>query len=127
MNIFFDVDLTLISPFLELRPHARDVLAALKAEGHRLFLWSAGGKAYAEYIAERCRLQEFVEACFSKGEPLAVVPEFCVDDHPDFVTPCSGYLVRPYVGFFHRDEELLQVLHHIRSVAVSGDISGALR
>lgn len=119
MKIFFDVDLTLVSPFLELRPHAREVLAALKAEGHQLYLWSAGGKAFAEYIAERCHLREFVEDCFAKGEPLSVVPDFCVDDHPDFVTPYDGYLVRPYAGFFHPDEELLDVLRYIKQLTVT--------
>lgn len=115
LNIFFDVDLTIVSPFLELRPQVREVFGLLRQAGHRLYLWSAGGKSYTEFVADRLQLRELVEECLSKRDPVEVAPDYCVDDMPEYVAPL-GYQVRPYVSGSHQDLEMLDVLRHILAV-----------
>src|SRR4051794_7617829 len=109
LNIFFDIDLTLVTAFLELRPYTREVLAALRSDGHTLYMWSAGGKQYAEYIVERHELGDLIKACFGKRDDLPVPIHFSVDDLREFVEPYGGYVVRPFVGFSAHDTELLEV------------------
>src|SRR6266511_378097 len=46
MNIFFDVDDTLVTWDFRLRPHVRDVFEALRDDGHRIYIWSGRGKRW---------------------------------------------------------------------------------
>ncbi len=41
MNIFFDMDYTLLAVDGSLRPKVREVLQRLKDDGHQLYVWSA--------------------------------------------------------------------------------------
>lgn len=122
MRIFFDVDLTIVSSFLELRPHVKEVMAALREDGHEVYLWTSGGKVYAEYVVARCELGELVEGCFTKGDGMEITPDFCVDDLVEFVAAYGGYQVRPFVGFSRFDTEMLEVLQIIRDDARNNHI-----
>lgn len=124
MNVFFDVDLTIVGSFLDLRPHAKEVFGILKDEGHKVYLWSTGGKTYVEYVVLRCELEAYVDGCMNKNGTADPFPDFCVDDLEEFVAQYGGYRIRPFVGFSEHDTEMLEALERIRTFALSRD--GAL-
>ena len=121
MNVFFDVDGTIIADDGSLRPHVREVFKKLKEAGHNIYVWSGVGVRWE--IVRANKLDEFVSDCFLK--PLSdhknglgqlgvkVHPDFCVDDYGSVVQPFGGMAVKPY--FFHdeRDTEMLKVLDAI--------------
>ena len=89
MNIFFDVDYTLITWDVKLRPGVREVFAKLREEGHTIYLWSGVGPRWE--VVRRFELHEHVTDCFWKplydhharlGElGITVMPDFVIDDH----------------------------------------------
>ncbi len=58
LNVFFDVDNTLIMWNGRLRNHAHDVFAALKDAGHTIYIWS--GVGIRRWDMKRHNLDEFV-------------------------------------------------------------------
>ena len=48
MNIFFDMDYTIISSTGTLRPNAKLVLERLDADGHKIYIWSGLGARHQE-------------------------------------------------------------------------------
>lgn len=120
-NIYFDVDATLISvQGLHLRPHAREVIARLRAHGLRVYLWSAMGDWYAKNAAIKHGLE--CDGFFSKPadrddwtlEPHLPEPHFAFDDCEErFIETFDGLIVRPYYDPDPDDDELLRVLDWI--------------
>ena len=106
MNVFFDVDHTIIDADDGLRPGVRELFARLRDEGHRVYLWSGLGARWE--VVERHGLGELVSNCFPKPlyayermlAPLGidVRPEFAVDDHPHLVHAFGGCVVTRYLG-----------------------------
>lgn len=108
MNIFFDVDETILGYDGSLRPLVKQTFENLVADGHKLFVWSGVRTAdiVRTEVVERYGLDSFVSGCYQK--PLfdyrqewvrsgaQVQPDFCVDDHPDVVEAFGGILVKPY-------------------------------
>lgn len=125
LNLFFDVDFTLITWDYRLRPHVREVFARLRAEGHTIYLWSGMGKRWE--IVDRHGLSEWVADCFPK--PLynhrqrmdelevSVTPDYVVDDHREIVDVFGGYHIREAQTPFDGDEEMLRVEESIRELA----------
>ena len=66
----FDVDGCLIDSLTgsSLRPGAAEALAALRAAGHRVLLWSAGGADYASSRAVQHGIGHYFDACHGKDE-----------------------------------------------------------
>lgn len=66
----FDVDGCLIDSLTggSLRPGATEVLAAIRAAGHRILLWSAGGADYARSRASQHGIGHYFDACHGKNE-----------------------------------------------------------
>ena len=120
MNIFFDVDHTLIDGDGELRPGTRRVLAAL-AERHRVYLWSGLGPRWE--VVEQHGLEDLVQGCFDKPlqrydeqlGPLGIPvrPDFVVDDHPQLVEHFGGHTVVPYRHPDESDTALDEVLRMV--------------
>ena len=93
MRVFFDVDDTIITWDVRLRPGVKEVFARLRADGHELYLWSGNGRRWE--IVRRFDLHEHVLDCFWKplyrhherlaelGVPFA--PDFVIDDHQEVV------------------------------------------
>ena len=89
LNVFFDVDNTLIMWNGSLRPHTRDVFTALREDGHTIYIWS--GIGIRQWDMKRHELDSFVEDYFikpledhhAKLESLGVpmTPDFVIDDH----------------------------------------------
>lgn len=117
MNIFFDIDLTIVSASYELRPHTREVMESLKTAGHKVYLWSMGGKDFAESMVARHDLHELVEACLDKRDPLAIQPDLCIDDEPYYVNTYGGHVVSWYLMNSAHDREMLRVLQQVLSEA----------
>ena len=126
LNVFFDVDNTLIMWNGQLRNHVREVFERLKAAGHTIYIWS--GVGIRRWEMRRHDLDDFVEDYFIKpldrhrerleslGVPLT--PDFVVDDHKAVVDAFGGYHVSDMPG--PDDAELLDVLRAIEEHASSG-------
>lgn len=75
VNIFVDVDLTLLDANGKLMPGAKEALLRLKEEGCHLFLWSSVGTEYAKKVAQIHQLTDLFEAFTAK-------PDVIIDDMP---------------------------------------------
>jgi FMN phosphatase YigB (HAD superfamily) len=114
MRIFFDVDDTIITWDVRLRPGVHEVFRRLRDEGHELYLWSGYGPRWE--VVRQFALAEYVLGCFWKplydhharlrelGVPFP--PDFVVDDHPQVVRAFGGYHIAPPRSPLHEDREL---------------------
>jgi hypothetical protein len=128
MNVFFDVDFTLITWNYQLRPHVREVFQRLKEDGHTIYLWSGMGERWE--VVEQFALGELVSGCFSKplydhvarlpelGVPMC--PDFVVDDHEEVVTAFGGAVIQPPHSPLDADREMLRIYEAIREFAAAG-------
>lgn len=126
MNIFFDVDHTLIDSGNRLRPGVRELFARLTAEGHHLYLWSGIGER--SEVVEQHDLGPYVAGCHIKPlyqhrrmlGPLGigVNPDFTVDDHPDLPAVFGGIVVRSFLRYDADDREMERVYAAVRSRAI---------
>ena len=112
MNIFFDVQGTLLTMDEAPRPHAREAFLTLKEDGHDLYLWSSGGAGYAATAAEILGVTDLVSGCFSKRREPDVPVDFAVDDDVSVVEAHGGYHITPFDGD-PGDEELLRAAEAI--------------
>lgn len=126
MNIFFDVDYTLVDWDGTLRPHVREVFERLVAEGHKVYLWSGVGLRWE--VVDRYGLRDLVSDCYVK--PLRdhqrelmrlgvlIQPDYVIDDHGEVVSAFGGYLIRPYYSYGNpNDTEMLRVYDAINRYA----------
>ncbi|MGH2585605.1 MAG: hypothetical protein ACRDJE_11890 [Dehalococcoidia bacterium] len=128
MNLFFDVDFTLITWNYRLRPHVREVFQRLKDDGHTIYLWSGMGERWE--VVEQFALHEWVTDCFSKplydhvarlpelGVPVR--PDFVIDDHEEPVAVFGGALIQPPHSPLEADREMLRIYEAIREFAAGG-------
>jgi len=123
LNVFFDVDNTLIMWNGKLRNHAHDVFRSLIDSGHTIYVWS--GVGIRRWDMKRHNLDEYVTDYFIKpledhherlktfGVP--VVPDFVIDDHKSVVDAFGGYHIPDMASA--DDRELLLVLDAITDMA----------
>jgi len=129
MNIFFDIDDTLIAPGTrKLRPWSQWCVKHLRDAGHIIYLWSHGGKKNCKDVA--IKLQVPPSKCFAKpgwdnfenhkhiidnlGALISI--DLCIDDDPqDMPAFYPGMTVLPYCADFtpEQDKEMLRVLDSI--------------
>ncbi|CAA9389114.1 MAG: hypothetical protein AVDCRST_MAG03-467 [uncultured Rubrobacteraceae bacterium] len=114
MNVFFDVQGTLLTMEEVPRPHAREAFLMLKEAGHDLYLWSSGGAGYAATAADLLGVANLVEGYFDKRREPGVPVDFAVDDDASVVEAHGGYRVTPFDGDPH-DEELLRVAEAVEA------------
>ena len=91
MNIFFDMDYTLLGVDGSLRPRAREVMQRLVDDGHTLYVWSGNGIRWLEL--RRHNLESLVADCFEKPMSnyaetvermdLPAMPDIVVDQTPE--------------------------------------------
>ncbi|MBI2886222.1 MAG: hypothetical protein HYY02_03330 [Chloroflexi bacterium] len=117
MNLFFDVDKTIIAQDGSLRPWVRETFTQLHQDGHTLYVWSGMGIRWP--VLSRNGLRGYVADFFEK--PLddhrarlarlgvTVPPDLCVDDHQEIVEVFGGVVVRPYVDPDPLDVEMHRV------------------
>ncbi|MEE8442252.1 MAG: HAD family hydrolase [Dehalococcoidia bacterium] len=128
MNIFFDMDYTLLGIDDTLRPGAREVMQRLKDEGHVLYVWSGNGIRWTE--VRHHGLEPLVTDCFVKPlsnyaeatekMKLPVKPDLVIDDYPEVPTAMGGIWVRPYLYSNNSDDEMERVYRIITEYAKNG-------
>lgn len=133
MNIFFDVDYTLITWDVKLRPGVHEVFAKLREEGHTIYLWSGVGPRWE--VVRQFELHEHVADCFWK--PLynhharmdelgvKVMPDFVIDDHVEIVEAFVGTQIREPAMPLHTDTEMWRVYDTIQSFIANGGLTEA--
>lgn len=125
MNIYFDLDYTLISFDGTLRPRAREVFQLLTAAGHQLFIWSGMGVRTSEVqeigllplvggVFEK-PVEKFEEGVMEFG--IRQRPDAVVDDHDGIVAHFGGVLVRPYFWPDLSDRELERAYRELLVIA----------
>lgn len=117
MNVFFDVDGTILGEDGSLRPHTRAVFERLIADGHTLYIWSGVGLRTDEVEAAGLQslvtgiyvkpLFEFVAGLERHGIP--VKPDFVIDDYPTIVEHYGGLRIKRYEWADDLDVELLAI------------------
>lgn len=108
MNVFFDVDHTLVyidQHVNELRPGAREAMARLKAAGHGVYVWSASGEAHVRRVVALHRLDEWVDGMFDKDPRVQPYPDFIIDDDWYLVEKYGGHCVSQYKAVNPDDRE----------------------
>lgn len=116
INIFFDVDHTLVYPNQyesALRPGAAHVMATIKAAGHGVFVWSAGGEEYSRRTVALHGLGEWVDECFDKDPRVQPRPDFIIDDDWYLVQKYGGHLVSQYKSKDEDDRALHEALERL--------------
>ncbi|MBI4298432.1 MAG: hypothetical protein HY666_01550 [Chloroflexi bacterium] len=129
MNIFFDVDYTIVGGADgTLRPGVSEIFQRLTQEGHNIYVWS--GVGIRTYEIQKHNLNLYVSGVFEK--PLAnfeakirasgipVYPDLVVDDYPEIVTTLGGIQVRPYSFALAHDKEMERVYNIIADYVQNG-------
>jgi len=114
MNIFFDVDDTLITWDFRLRPQVREVFQQLRDDGHAIYVWSGRGKRWEVIL--KYQLSDLIVTCHEKpiedhhnqltALGVDVLPEFVVDDTYAVVHAFGGYWIAPPRRPFEQDREI---------------------
>jgi len=130
VNIFFDVDDTLITWDVKLRPGVVEVFDQLRRDGHDIYLWSGYGPRW-EVIRRYEAMRPHILDCFWKplydhhqrlgelGVPFA--PDYVVDDHFQIVEAFGGSLVEPAGKRFFEDREMERVYANIQHYLKTGE------
>ena len=129
MNIFFDVDYTILSVDQVLRRNTREVFGRLVADGHKVYVWSGEGERWP--VVRQHKLEEYLSGVFAKplqnfDESLerfgvSAVPDFVIDDYPEIVRHFGGYHIREFYHSRHDDDELLTVQEIIAELQATGE------
>ena len=116
MNVFFDVQGTLLTMEEAPRPRAREAFQMLRASGHDLYLWSSGGAGYAATAAYLLRVADLVSGCVGKRQEPDVPVDFAVDEGASVVEAHGGFRITPFDGD-PGDEELLRAAEAVEASA----------
>ena len=130
MQLFFDMDYTLVAADGSLRPGATELFQKLKADGHTLYIWSGVGVRREE--VRRLNLEVYVDGVFLKPlsqyanevrkmldrQEIPAAPDLVVDDHLEIVQALGGVAVHPL--WTDGDTEMGEVYQIIRDYAANG-------
>ncbi|MCH7996917.1 MAG: hypothetical protein IIB11_03965, partial [Chloroflexi bacterium] len=129
MNIFFDVDDTIIAFNGVLRPHVREVFQRLVEDGHSIYIWSGVGLRWE--VIDHNGLRPLVTDCFVKPVQnyreglktlgIPVEPDFRVDDHPELIRALGGEAIKAYFWVDDSDREMLRIYDVITEYARNHD------
>lgn len=129
LNIFFDVDNTIITWDVKLRPGVHEIFQQLRSDGHTIYLWSGMGPRWE--VVKRFDLHEHVTDCFWK--PLTdhharmeelkipVWPDYVIDDHVEIIQAFTGLHVPEPKLPLERDREMWRVYEEIKLFVSSRD------
>ena len=117
MNIFFDMDQTLIAYNGLLRPFVAKVLDQLNLDNHTIFIWSGVGVRTDE--VRQLGILSKVKGVYAKpldrfeqgliDLKIPVRPDAVIDDHEEIVSHFGGVLVKPYFWPDSDDKEMNRV------------------
>jgi hypothetical protein len=121
VNIFFDVDYTILSADYTIRPGTREIFDRLVNDGHQVYIWSGEGLRWTAIRDHK--LDQYVADVFHKPtwnhvarlEELGVpmIPDFVVDDYPEIVAAFGGFFVSEYFIEQLADQEMYAVYQTI--------------
>ena len=127
MNVFFDVDDTLIALDGSLRPRVHEVFQKIIDRGHVIYIWSGVGLRWEE--VEKHGLRPYVRDCYQKPRwghrerlellGVDIEPHFVVDDFKDIVEVFGGHAIRPYYSANPEDREMDVVYEKLLAVAAA--------
>ncbi len=128
MNIFFDVDYTILGADGSLRPGTREIFLKLTQEKHVLYVWS--GMGIRTQDVQRHGLDTLVTGVFQKpledfenglrSLGIQVRPDLVIDDYPEIVSALGGILVKPYYFASSHDREMERIYSIITDYARMG-------
>ena len=104
VNIFIDVDYTLVDHLGRLMPGVADGLRLLRESGCTIYLWSTGGRAYCQEVAARHGVTELFEAFLPK-------PDIIIDETPHTIVNGFKYDI-------HDEDDWLKMAERIRRAHV---------
>jgi hypothetical protein len=126
VNIFFDVDHTIVDGDNRLRWGVRELFDGLRERGHSIYLWSGIGPRWE--IVHAHGLEALVAGCFDKPlyhyetmlAPLGIPvrPDFVIDDHPHLVHAFGGCVVAPCRSAQEPDTEMERVFGEIERTLI---------
>jgi hypothetical protein len=131
VNVFFDVDYTILSVDGHLRRGTLDVITRLVDDGHKVHIWSGEGKRWA--VVRTHGLEPLVSGVFAK--PISdyanglvrfevdPVPDFIIDDYPQIVGFFGGYHCPDFYTVRDDDDEMETIYRVISEVAETGESS----
>jgi hypothetical protein len=134
VNVFFDMDYTILGQDGSLRPGTLEVFEQLVGLGHDLYIWSGVGVRWPE--VREAGLEPFIKGVYRK--PLSqyresldrfgvpVVPDFVIDDYPGIVHCFGGHCIKEYVGRHAPDNELYAVPGYIDAYFAARSSSEAI-
>ncbi len=128
MNIFVDVDYTILGLDDTLRPGTLELFQRLVDDGHKIYIWSGMGLRWE--VVKKHKLSPLVSGVYEKpldhfhdrlaklGVPI--IPDFVLDDYPEVVSAFGGVWVPPY--FFRRnwDNEMERVYQIVTEFVEKG-------
>ena len=128
MNIFFDVDYTILGLDNSLRPETKEVFQRLVDEGHLVYIWSGQGERWE--VVRKFELEPLLSGVYEKplsdfhnrleGLGVPVVPDFIIDDYPEITAAFGGMWIRPYFFKDARDQEIEHAYRIITEFARTG-------
>ena len=126
LDIFIDVDYTLIAANGSLRPNARELFLRLREAGHRPWVWSGMGIRKEEMVRhgmDGCVAGYLVKPLDDYLKTLRrLEPEdLIVDDHSEIVEAFGGVTVRPYFFTDTDDRELRRAADALLQYAETGE------
>lgn len=108
MNVFFDVDGTIVHWIGDeafLRKGVRQAFSTIRDDGHKIYLWSGVGKRWE--IVDRFALYPWIAGCYHKPKfnpalrlaefGVDINPDFVIDDYPEIVADFEGVVIRTFV------------------------------
>ena len=128
MNIFFDVDFTILSMDDRLRRGTHDVFGQLVEDGHKVYVWSGKGARWG--VVRQHQLEPFLSGVFAK--PLedfdaallwlrvSPTPDFVVDDYAEIVHHFGGYHIPEFYHSRDDDDELEAVYQVVTELTARG-------
>ena len=129
MNIFFDVDHTILGLDDTLRPGTRETFEKLIEDGHKIYIWSGMGERWE--VVRKHKLEGFASGVFEKpasplrGAPrgigVSMTPDFVIDDYPEVVAVFGGVWVPPYYFKRNADQQMDRVYEIITEYVQNGD------
>ena len=128
MDIFFDVDYTILGIDDSLRPGTKETFHRLVEDGHNIHIWSGLGQRWE--VVKQHKLEKFTSGVYEKPlhgfmerlEELGVpkIPDLVVDDYPEVVSAFGGIWVPPYYFKRSKDDQMERIYEIVREYAKKG-------
>ena len=121
LDIFFDVDGTLIDWAYNLRPHVHAVFTRLVNEQHRIHIWS--GIGMRDDIVDQYDLRKYISGMYVKPteeyrerlhEYSPIVPDLVIDDHREIVAVLGGIQIQVPEAVADNDREMWRIYRIIQ-------------